>query len=118
MCSFLVRLHKMKIHNYTRCAVTFDVNSNLHTVQRPSNFVIAAPKPVSENEKRKKTAGKRAKPKKVRKKTIKVYGRYVRRPKRRLRPSQIRTVDLVDEPIKMPIAVAIKQENGENLSKI
>lgn len=121
---FSVRLHKLKIVRLTRNLLTYEINGQkekIVTRSKPSDIVPSAnqrqPKQKKTKQpmhntamqtKEKKSANKTKK--KERKKIIKVYGRSVRRPKRPLRPSQIRTIDILGDPIKVPEAVVCPKE--------
>lgn len=103
----------LKIVRFTRCTLTYELNRVLATIKTQSSLSDVQPSAQTCQPKPKKKNTLR---RKHRKKTIKVYGRFVRRPKRAVRTNQIRTIDIIDEPIEIPKAVVIcKQEIGKKI---
>lgn len=108
-----MRLHKMKILRISRAGLKYEINREEYLVKTRSTVTDVMP--IAEQRQPRTTQRVPSKPRKIRKKSIVVYGRIVRRPKRAVCPSQIRTIDIIGEPIICPKAVVVpRDKTGEN----
>lgn len=89
-CLFPVRIHKMKILRLTRNLLKYEVNGQSFTTKTATIPEDIEPRAIQSHPMPRQNK-KAAMPRKNRKKSIKVYGRCVRRPKRPLRACQVRT---------------------------
>lgn len=101
----------------TRNTVTIHVDRSVYQVMRPENFrAITRARPPNPNQAY-RVANAAEKPKRrSRKKSIKVRGRIVRRSKRPRKANQIRTIDIIKDPIVIPVAfLTPKEEMGKRI---
>lgn len=111
---FAVRLKKLHVvRGTTRKNMEIHVNGIVYCVPRPPTFVIDTVEPLP---KRPRQAANPRPTRRHRKKVIMIRGRNSRRPKRARKASQIRTIDIIDEPIAIPNVFLIpKEEEGEKI---
>lgn len=106
-----VRLEKLHVVRAWKLLMEIHLNGSVYCVPRPPKFVIDTVEPPPKKPRR------AANPRPIRrhrKKVIKIRGRNFRRPKRARKASQIRTIDIIDEPIAIPNAfLTPKEEEGE-----
>lgn len=107
-----VRLEKLHVlRGTTRKNMEVHLNGIVYCVPRPPKFLIDTVEPPPQKPRQ---APNPRPTRRHRKKVIKIRGRNLRRPKRARKASQIRTIDIIDEPITVPNAfLTPKEEEGE-----